>query len=85
VDIFLSVMLIANLIAVLVLMYNIEGIVDYSVKDEGIRLKHVIIVILFLPAILLLGLAAIMTAVFFYTIDSRWFEKVLKTLNKRIL
>jgi Na+/melibiose symporter-like transporter len=83
-DLFLSIVLIANLIAVLVLMYNIEEISDYSVKDDGVKIKHVTFVILFLPAVLLLGFAIVMTAIVAYSLDSKWFEKIMNALNKRI-
>jgi Na+/melibiose symporter-like transporter len=83
-DLFLSIVLIANLIAVMVLMYNIEEIGDYSVREDGVKIKHVAFVILFLPAVLLLGFAIVMTAIVVYSLDSKWFEKVMNALNKRI-
>jgi hypothetical protein len=80
----LSVLLIANLIAVLVLLYRADDIFGYAVKTDGIKIKHVAFVIIFLPAVLVFGLATLVTYVAIFIVSTRWYEKMISILNKRI-
>ncbi|WP_442636520.1 hypothetical protein [Rossellomorea marisflavi] len=74
-----------NLFGILYLLHKIDEIMEYSFRDDGIKIKYILVGTLLFPACLFIGIVALIFMGAYEIIFTEWFEKLKNNLNKRIL
>lgn len=88
-EIIIGLYTLSNFVAMYYIMFISEEIEDRSIFEEGVKVKHLIFMVTFLPAEVFLGVVYILVVFLVIPVlDSRplstLFATISKTLNKKI-